>query len=119
METRNIADGISVSGQITADDVREIARRGFRTLVSNRPDTEPGTVPHDEIRAAAEAEGLAFHYIPVVSGQWSPQDVEEMAMVMSQCERPILAYCRSGARSASLCNLALVQPQDRTKPRDA
>jgi uncharacterized protein (TIGR01244 family) len=106
MELRRIADGVSVTGQIDAGDVKRIAELGFRTLISNRPDTEPGAVPHEKIRAAAEAAGLVFHHIPVVSGAFTQQDVEAMAAALRGAERPVLAYCRSGARSAALFNLA-------------
>ncbi|WP_375193948.1 beta-lactamase hydrolase domain-containing protein, partial [Marinobacter sp.] len=40
MDIRKIDDSISVAPQIAIEDVAEIARLGFRTLVANRPDHE-------------------------------------------------------------------------------
>lgn len=106
MDIRRINEEIAVAGQIDVRDVDTIARMGFRTLVSNRPDYEDGTVPHEKIRQAAESAGLSFHYIPVVSGAITEENVAEMAAALRTAERPILAYCRSGARSTNLLSLA-------------
>ncbi len=105
MEVRPIADGVAVAGQIKADDVETIAGLGFRTLISNRPDSEEGAVAHEQIRLAAEKAGMAFHYIPVVSGAITPDNVRDMAQAMASAERPILAYCRTGGRCTNLYGL--------------
>lgn len=105
MQIRQIDDGVAVAGQIDASDVPAIANSGFRTLISNRPDNENGAVPHDEIRVAAEKAGLAFHYIPVISGALTEANVNDMAEAIRGAERPILAYCRSGGRCIALYNL--------------
>lgn len=107
MDIRQIGDGIAVAGQITVEDIAEIAALGYRTLISNRPDSETGAVSHEEIRAAAEAAGITFHYIPVVSGAMTGDDVAAMAEAVRSAERPLLAYCRSGTRSATLLREAL------------
>lgn len=105
MEIRPIAEGIAVAGQITATDITAIADLGFRTLISNRPDTEPGTVPHDEIRAAAERAGLVYHYVPVHLSGITEANINDMSAAMKNAERPVLAYCRSGGRCANLFQL--------------
>lgn len=60
-------DRIWLSGQILPDALAEIASRlGLRKVVNNRPDhEEPGQPASDEIRAAAEAAGLAYLEAPV------------------------------------------------------
>jgi uncharacterized protein (TIGR01244 family) len=105
MQIRELANGFAVTGQITATDVAQIAALGFKTLISNRPDSEMGAVPHDDIRAAAEAAGLAFHYIPVVSGQITRENVIDMAAALKGADQPVLAYCRSGGRCTNLYGL--------------
>lgn len=105
MEIRQIMADVAVASQITAADVETIAGMGFKTLISNRPDSEQGAVPHGEIRAASEQTGIAFHYIPVVSGAITRENVDDMANAMAVAERPVLAYCRSGARCMNLLQL--------------
>lgn len=105
MQIRAIADGFAVAGQITPRDVKEIAAAGYRTVISNRPDSEAGAVPHEEIRKAAEAAGLQFRYIPVVSGAITPENVADMAEALGTAATPVLAYCRTGGRCTSLFGL--------------
>jgi uncharacterized protein (TIGR01244 family) len=105
MDIRAIADGFSVTGQITADDVRSIADAGYKTLISNRPDSEDGAVPHDDIRKAAEKAGLTFAYIPVVSGAITADNVRDMAAELDGAQKPVLAYCRTGGRCTNLFGL--------------
>ncbi|MEP9397408.1 TIGR01244 family sulfur transferase [Mesorhizobium sp. KR2-14] len=104
MEYRQISDDYSVSGQITADDVATIKAAGFKGVICNRPDGEqPGQPSADEIREAVEAAGLGFRHVPMISGQpVTMEDAEAMAKALNELDGPVLAYCRSGARSTNL-----------------
>lgn len=108
MEIRQITEDYSVAPQIAVEDVAAIKAAGFRSLICNRPDNEqPGQPPVDTIRQAAQEAGLEFRYIPVVSGQITPDDVSEMAVALKEAPAPVLAYCRSGARCANLYGLVM------------
>jgi len=102
MEIRQIDKNFSVTGQITASDVAQIKKAGYASLICNRPDSEDGAVPHDDIDKAATAAGLPFRFLPVVSGAITPQNVAEMKKVLAEVPKPALAYCRSGGRCANL-----------------
>lgn len=103
MDVRQITGSYSVSPQITEDEVAAIKAAGFRSVICNRPDGEqPGQPSHDAIKAAVEAAGLSFRYIPVVSGQMTPQNVADQAAALKEAEGPVLAYCRSGTRCTNL-----------------
>jgi uncharacterized protein (TIGR01244 family) len=105
MDIRPVADGYAVSGQIQPSDVEEIAAAGYKTIIANRPDSEEGAVPHADIKKAAEAAGLEFHYIPVISGAVTADNVNDMAAALENAKSPVFAYCRSGARSTNLYGL--------------
>ena len=107
MDIRKIDDSISVAPQIAIDDVAEIARLGFRTLVANRPDHEEyGQPAMADIEAAAKAEGLEWVYMPVESGNITDQDVERFAPMIRDAEKPVLDFCRSGTRCTVLWALS-------------
>lgn len=92
------------TGQIQPEDLQEIAAQGYKSVINNRPDGEGGDAQptsHD-IEAAALKAGLAYAYLPVVSGQLTKLQVEEMAKILETMPKPILAFCRSGARSTNL-----------------
>ena len=103
MQSRPITENYSVSPQITPEEVADCKRAGFRSIICNRPDNEqPGQPSAASIRAAAEAAGLEFRFVPVISGQMSATDVEEMSRALEELPGPVLAYCRSGTRCTIL-----------------
>jgi uncharacterized protein (TIGR01244 family) len=101
-------DQFGTLGQITPDDVSEIARQGYKSIINNRPDGEAGPQQplNAEIEIAAKALGLNYAYLPVVSGQITLEQAQEMSRLLETMPGPILAFCRSGARSTNLYMLA-------------
>ncbi len=103
MNIRKLSDEVSVAGQITAGEVPALAASGFRSIVCNRPDGEAAGQPAaKEIQAAATAAGLGFRYVPVHHGASASQPAAVFRAVLDELPKPVLAYCRSGARSAML-----------------
>ncbi|QOF72308.1 TIGR01244 family phosphatase [Aminobacter sp. SR38] len=103
MEYRQITDDYSVSGQITPDEVAAIKAAGFKSVICNRPDDEqPGQPSADSVKSAVEAAGLAFRYIPVISGAMTGDNVADMADALDEMDGPVFAYCRSGTRCTNL-----------------
>ena len=56
----------------------------------------------EQIRAAAEAAGLTYHHLPVQGGYQSPEEIAAMRALLDDVPKPVLAFCRSGARSTRL-----------------
>ncbi|MFW5825884.1 MAG: TIGR01244 family sulfur transferase [Marinobacter sp.] len=107
MDIRKIDDSISVAPQINPEDVAEIARRGFRTLVANRPDQEePGQPAMADIQKAAKEHGLEWVYLPVESGNIRDADVDAFDPLFEEADKPVLAFCRSGTRCSVLWALS-------------
>ena len=103
MQIIDITPEYSVSPQIGAEDVEAIAAGGFRSIMCNRPDGEsPDQTDMAVIRAEAEARGLAFSFIPVVSGAITGENLADYRVAIDALPKPILAYCRSGARCQNL-----------------
>jgi uncharacterized protein (TIGR01244 family) len=97
---------VSVSGQIAPEDMPALAAEGVTLIVNNRPDgEEPGQPPGAIIEDAAKAAGIAYLHIPIAGG--FPADrVEAMARALEEADGKVLAFCRSGTRSAWLWALA-------------
>lgn len=103
MNIKEITPDYSVSAQIQPGDIAELKAAGFKSVICNRPDHEdPGQPSVAEIRAAAEAAGMEFRHVPVISGQMTAQNVEDQARVLEELPKPVFAYCRSGTRSTNL-----------------
>ena len=107
MTITQITPEYSVSPQIEPEDVAGIAALGFRSILCNRPDGEGADQPGaDRIEAEAERLGLAFAFVPVISGQISEDNVADFKAALAALPAPVLAYCRSGGRCQNLWMLA-------------
>jgi len=104
---RKLDDRTWVSGQVAPHEVAGLAASGVTMLVNNRPDGEdPGQPLAGDIEAAAEAAGIAYRFVPIVRGI-GPADVESMQEALREAgDGAVLAFCRSGTRSALACALA-------------
>ncbi len=107
MDIRRISPEFAVSPQISAADVGVAAAQGVRAVICNRPDGESGDQPPaDAIREACAAHGLAFRHIPITPGSVTDADLRAFRAALDEMPGPILAYCRTGTRSATLWALA-------------
>ena len=103
MELKKITEKVTVSQQITANDIAAIKEAGFRAIICNRPDGEGADQPSfEEIEAAAKAAGIETRYVPVKSGMVTDEDVAAFGTALKEVQRPVFAYCRTGTRSATL-----------------
>ncbi|MBT3070137.1 TIGR01244 family phosphatase [Rhodomicrobium sp. Az07] len=108
MEIHKITDDLQVAGQIGPSDIPELASKGIKTIICNRPDSEaPGQPSFSEIERLAEAEGIKAIYHPIrAPNAISDADAEIFEKEMADAEKPVLAFCRTGTRSAFLWSLS-------------
>ena len=99
-----VAPDVCVAPQLTPEAMAEAAKAGFKSVINNRPDYEEGPEQptNASIEAAAKAAGLAYAFLPVSGGYQSPEEIAEFGRLLDELPKPILAFCRSGARSTRL-----------------
>lgn len=106
-DIRRLTATISVAPQIRVADVPLLVAAGFKSLMNNRPDGETTGQPENRlIDVAARTQGLAYYFLPVISGQISDADVARFAAAARKLPKPLLAFCRSGTRCTILWALA-------------
>lgn len=106
MDIKTLTAGLSVSPQIAPEDVAAIKAAGFRAIICNRPDGEGADQPtFEEIAKAAKDAGLEAAYLPIVSGKVRDEDAKAFDTALTELPGPVLAYCRTGTRSATLWSL--------------
>ena len=106
MNINKLNEDFSATGQIGPDDLAQLFEQGFRGVICNRPDDEePGQPSYETIEAAARAAGLDIRYVPIFHHGVTIDDVEAFATALRELSGPVLAYCRSGARSAGVYGL--------------
>jgi uncharacterized protein (TIGR01244 family) len=106
MTIRQLDDKTFIAGQIRPEEVAGLVERGVTLIVNNRPDCEePGQPLGLEIQEAASAAGIEYCSIPVIRGV-GPADAQAMNEAISSTDGKVLAFCRSGTRSALAWALA-------------
>jgi sulfide:quinone oxidoreductase len=97
-----ITSNFAVTSALALQDFPEIARLGFRAVLSNRVDgEEAGQLDARSEAIAAWRAGLSFRHVPVTKHDvFADPSVEAMDSALRQLPGPILAHCKSGLRSA-------------------
>ena len=104
LHARPVSADVCVAPQLTPEAMAEAAAAGFKSVINNRPDFEhgPDQPTNAAIEAAARAAGLEYRFLPVQGGYQSPEEIAAFARLLDEMPKPILAFCRSGARSTRL-----------------
>lgn len=107
MNLKPLTTDLSVTPQIQPAEIAELAARGFKSIIGNRPEGETTEQPAwSSLAAQAERHDLAARQIAVTVGQIGAADVERFAHVLRELPKPIAAFCRTGTRAAMLWALA-------------
>ena len=95
-----ITEKLAVAPQPKLSDFQIFKRQGFTTVVNNRPDGEdPNQLGSAAEADAARAAGLGYVHIPVTSTGMTEDDARLLKETIEQAPGPVVAHCRSGARS--------------------
>jgi uncharacterized protein (TIGR01244 family) len=103
MNFTRINDKLSVTGQLSPEDLSKAAAQGFAAVVNNRPYGEDAFQPTaEQMDAAARREGLGYVHIPVKGPDISEDAVRRFQDALSSSDGPVVAHCRTGTRSLLL-----------------
>lgn len=103
LTTKRLTPTLEVTAFLNTEQIHELANMGVQTLICNRPDDEePGQPKVEELQAIAERLGLQWHHQPVISGQVTDEQGEAFGRILGQAKAPVVAFCRTGARSSML-----------------
>ncbi len=107
MAYQKVNKDLSVAGQLQAGELAALREAGFRSIICNRPDAEAPDQPgFGEIEQQARRLCMQARYLPVVPGAISHEHGVAFGALLAELPKPILAYCRSGKRSATLWALS-------------
>jgi uncharacterized protein (TIGR01244 family) len=95
-------------GQLMPEDLASVAAMGFQSVINNRPDGEggPDQPTSAQMAQAAQAAGLTYAFLPLGAVIITADQARSFAQWLGQQPGPVLAFCRSGARSTQLRDMA-------------
>ncbi|SSY80804.1 TIGR01244 family sulfur transferase [Alysiella crassa] len=104
MSIEKIADYLYVSRQLNERTAKQVAQYNIKTVICNRPDgEEPNQPDFETVKAWLNANGIEnVIFMPTTMEDISDELLQEFEVTVAKSESPILAYCRTGTRSAML-----------------
>lgn len=94
---------------VTPEDIPYLADAGYKRVINNRPDEEVGPeAGGTAIEAACKAAGIDYVALPLRPGQLTPELVKAFGDALRDGQS-VIAYCRTGNRSATLWALSQAQ----------
>lgn len=107
MAYHSLNQDLSVSGQLQLDELAALRAAGFRSIICNRPDGEAASQPSfGQIDEQARRLCMQARYLPVLPGDISGEHAAAFGALVAELPKPILGYCRTGRRSATLWALS-------------
>ncbi len=99
---------VCVAPQLDPAAMAWVAANGFKSVINNRPDFEggPDQPTNAAIEAAALAAGLRYMFLPVAGNFQTPAQIARFGELLRELPAPVLAFCRTGTRSAKLYQAA-------------
>lgn len=116
METvRKINDELAIAGQLTCDDLKQIALEGFQSVLNLRSPTEEGFLTDEQ--PLAEVLGLAYMNAPLTADAIDDALANRVLQLIDYLPKPILIHCSSGMRAAAMALMHVATRQGMTLDR--
>ncbi len=101
MKNEAIIDGMTVAGQPTDEEIRNLKARGFETLVNVRPGNEL-----DEPEAPkALAAGLRYAEVGFTGNTLNTEHVRLIKQALVGATGPVVIHCAGGTRAAVIAGI--------------
>jgi uncharacterized protein (TIGR01244 family) len=98
--------GVLAAGQPTAEQLRQAATAGYKTVLDLRP---PGEDRGFDEPAAVQGLGLAYVNVPVTLETLDAATVDRFRAALAKAERPVLLHCGTSNRVGALWYAYLVE----------
>jgi len=105
MEGKRINNQITVTGQVTPEQLKQASQEGFKSVLNLRASGEEGFMPDEEKQATAA--GLTYVNIPVKKEEISDELTSQVLKEIDGLPKPVLVHCASGMRAGAMAFMHL------------
>lgn len=102
--TKKVSDNLSVTGQVTPEQLQQAAQEGFKSVLNLRSPNEAGFL-NDE-QQQAQAVGLQYANVPLKPSEPNQQLTELAIQEIENLPKPVLIHCAAGARAGGIALIA-------------
>ena len=103
-DLKKVNDDLSIAGQISSEELKQLAIGGFKSVLNLRSPDENGFF-HDE-KQEAQIVGLEYTNIPLNSQAPNPKLTAQAIQAVENLPKPILIHCAGGARAGGIALIA-------------
>lgn len=97
-----LSDRLSAGGQPTADDLGQLAKAGFKSVVNLRTEGEKNQpLSPDAERTVAVEAGLGYRHVPVSVASLSASDLDTFRKAIEELPGPVYVHCGAGQRACA------------------
>lgn len=109
---RKINDELTIAGQVTPEQLRQVAQEGFKSVLNLRSPDEEGFLSNEQQQA--EALGLYYVNIPVKFEAINDEIADRVLMQTNKLPKPTLVHCDSAMRAAAIVLMHIATRQGAT-----
>ncbi len=96
-----ISDQVTVGAQPSEDQIPQLGKQGFKSVVNFRTDGEEDQ-PLSPKAEKVEAAGMTYLHIPVSMKSMGPEQVDQFREQYAALPKPVFAHCKSGKRAGAM-----------------
>ncbi|WP_375503264.1 beta-lactamase hydrolase domain-containing protein [uncultured Nostoc sp.] len=97
---RKINDELAIAGQITLEQLKEIADEGYKSVINLRLPDETGFLANEQEKT--EVLGLYYVSFPTKPEDLNHQSTLQIYQTITELPKPILIHCDNSIRSAAI-----------------
>lgn len=106
---RTINDDLAIAGQITPEQLQQIAQEGFKSVLNLRSPDEEGFLINEQQQA--EALGLYYINVPVKLETINHEVAAQVLQKIDQLTKPALVHCNNAIRAAAMVLMHIATQQ--------
>ncbi|MBO3460184.1 sulfur transferase domain-containing protein [Aetokthonos hydrillicola Thurmond2011] len=103
-DIKKVSEQLSASGQITPEELQQLAKEGFKSIVNLRSPHETGFLADEQEQARAA--GVDYINIPLNPSEANQELVDKAIREIEDLPKPILIHCAAGARASAIALIA-------------
>jgi len=111
-QVMKISDQVTVGPQPSEDQLRQLGKQGFKSVVNFRTEGEEDQPLSPKAEGEmAKAAGMTYLHVPVSTKSMGPQQVDQFRREYPSLPKPVFAHCKSGKRAGAMVMMHMAVEQ--------
>ena len=106
---RKINDDVAIAGQLTPEQLQQIAHEGFKSVLNLRSPDEEGFLNNEQQQA--KVLGLYYINIPVKGEAINAEVAAQVLKQVDDLAKPVLIHCNNSMRAAAIVLMSIATQQ--------